>query len=246
MRTGLLRAPGGHPATWVATGRSGGASAPPFDALNLAGHVGDDPICVDANRDRVAQAAGARGWAVMDAVHGAEVAVVSEAGLITGVDGLVTSVPGLAIMALGADCVDIGLASGASVGVAHAGWTGVVVGIVPAVVHALRGVSGTSEVVAMIGPSVCGRCYPVPDQRVDRVRRECDVADQMVVTATNGQQGLDVAAGVVAQLTALGVSIVWRDERCTVESKDLFSYRRDGRTGRHGVAVCLREDDSHE
>jgi len=228
----------------MATGRSGGVSPVPFDALNLAGHVGDDQTCVDENRDRVARAVGASTWAVMDAVHGADIAVVTESGVYSGVDGLVTSVPGLAIMALGADCVDIGLASGASVGVAHAGWTGVVVGVVPAVVNALRQASGSSEVVAMIGPSVCGRCYPVPDSRVDRVKRECEVADQMVVTAANGQQGLDVAAGVVAQLTDLGVSIVWRDERCTVESADLFSHRRDGRTGRHGVAVCLGDPES--
>ena len=246
MRTGLLRAPGGHPATWVATGRSGGVSPAPFDSLNLAAHVGDEQAYVDQNLDVVARAAGAHAWAVVDAEHGAEVAVVTEPGVVAGVDGLVTAVPGLAIMALSADCVDIGLASGACVGVAHAGWTGVVVGIVPAVVSALREASGEVEVVAMIGPSVCGQCYPVPDERVNRVRRECDVAEQMVVTAANGQQGLDVAAGVIAQLTSLGVSVIWRDERCTVESHDLFSYRRDGRTGRQGVAVCLGEDVPHE
>jgi len=208
--------------------------------------VGDEQSRVDRNLELVARAAGARAWAVVDAVHGADVAVVSEPGVVAGVDGLVTSVPGLAIMALSADCVDIGLASGASVAVAHAGWTGVVVGVVPAVVSALRQVSGEAEAVAIVGPSVCGRCYPVPEERVDRVRRECEVADHMVVTAANGQPGLDVAAGVIAQLTDLGVSVVWRDERCTVESHDLFSYRRDGRTGRHGVAVCLSEDDAHE
>jgi hypothetical protein len=49
----------------------------PFDALNLAGHVGDDQTCVDENRDRVARAVGASMWAVMDAVHGADIAVVT-------------------------------------------------------------------------------------------------------------------------------------------------------------------------
>jgi len=239
MRTGLLRAPGGHPATWVATGRSGGVSAAPYDSLNLAGHVGDDQTCVEQNRSRVAQAMGVSQWAVADAVHGADVAVVTGPGVVAGVDALVTSVPGLAIMALGADCVDVALASGHSVAVAHAGWTGVVVGVIPAVVRALRENSGSHDVVAIIGPSVCGRCYPVPDERIERVRRECDVAESMVVTAANGQQGLNVAAGVVAQLSRLDVSVVWHDDRCTREHDDLFSYRRDGLTGRQGVAVCL-------
>lgn len=239
MRTGLLRAPGGHPATWVATGRSGGVSVAPYASLNLAGHVGDDGACVEQNLERVARAAGAHAWAVADAVHGADVAVVTAPGIVTGVDALVTSVPGLALVALGADCVDVALASGASVAVAHAGWTGVVVGVIPAVVAALRESSGVADAVAIIGPSVCGRCYPVPDERIARVRRECEVADRMVVTAANGQQGLDVAAGVLAQLADLDVQVVWHDKRCTREHDDLFSYRRDGRTGRQGVAVCL-------
>ena len=43
------RSPGGRPASWAATGRSGGVSIPPYDSLNLAGHVGDDPDAVAVN-----------------------------------------------------------------------------------------------------------------------------------------------------------------------------------------------------
>ena len=69
--------PGGHPVSWVATGRSGGVSLPPFDSLNLADHVGDDPAAVAANRARCAHLAGTDELAVMDAVHGAAAARTS-------------------------------------------------------------------------------------------------------------------------------------------------------------------------
>ena len=244
VHSGLLRSPGGHPAIWVATGRSGGVSAPPFNSLNLARHVGDDPGCVQTNLERVAAHAGAQSWAVLDAVHGADVAVVSSSGVITGVDALVTSQPGLALIALGADCVTVALAAGSSVAVVHAGWTGLVLGAVPAAVVALRGESGGDQVAAVVGPAICGQCYPVPRERAARVRRECAVADAALVVAANGQPGIDVTAGVLAQLDDCNVTVVWRDSRCTAEDADLFSYRRDGRTGRHGIAICLSTDTS--
>ena len=254
VHSGLLRSPGGHPAIWVATGRSGGVSEPPFNSLNLARHVGDDPMCVQTNLDRVAAEVGARRWAVLDAVHGADVAVVSSpdlgasldtgvvTGVVTGVDALVTSEPGLALIALGADCVTVALAAGSSVAVVHAGWTGLVLGAVPAAVVALREESESDGVVAVVGPAICGQCYPVPRERAERVRRECAVADAALVVAANGQPGIDVTAGVLAQLDDCGVTVVWRDSRCTAEDPNLFSYRRDGRTGRQGIAICLATD----
>ena len=98
-------APGGRPAIWAATGRSGGVSAPPFNSLNLAGYVGDDPSAVEANRGAVAIALGLspERWSLMHAVHGADVAVVEAPGLVAGVDALVTQVPDLAVIALAAE-----------------------------------------------------------------------------------------------------------------------------------------------
>ncbi len=54
-----------------------------------------------------------------------------------------------------------------------------------------------------------------------------------------GSPSLDLAKGVAAQLAAAGVSEVSRDHRCTVETADLFSHRRDGVTGRFAGVVWL-------
>lgn len=223
----------------MATGRSGGVSLPPYDSLNLARHVGDEPESVRVNLDRVAHEVGGLGWAALDAVHGAQVAVVTGPGVVPGVDVLVTSTPGLALVALGADCVTVGLSAGGGIAAVHCGWTGLAVGVIPAAVDALREHAGVTEVTAVIGPAICGQCYPVPEARAARVQRDSGVGDVALCTTPDGQPGIDVAAGVVAQLAAAGVDVLWHDRRCTAEDRDLFSFRRDGRTGRQGLAVCL-------
>lgn len=235
---------GGRPASWAATGRSGGVSGPPYDSLNLAGHVGDDPVAVAENLARVGSVlAPGTPVAVMDAVHGADVAEVARPGLVPGVDGLVTDVPGLALVALGADCVPMALIGDddRTVAVVHCGWRGLVGDVVGAVLDVLER-RGCGVQQAVLGPSVCGSCYPVPPERAAQVVERCSprVSSAAVVQCPDGQPGIDVAAGVVARLVERGVAAdaVHRAGGCTVEDPALFSHRRDGVTGRQGVVVA--------
>lgn len=241
----LPSAPGGRPARWAATGRSGGASRPPYASLNLAGYVGDDASSVEENRRRVAAQLGlpADQLCVMDSVHGATLAVVDAPGVVPGVDALLTQRPGLAIVALGADCVPIALvgSDGLTVAVVHCGWRGLVADVIAVAVRALRD-HGAQVSTAVLGPAVCGSCYPVPQERAAQVvaERSAAVAAMALVTTSDGQPGIDVREGVAARLLELGVSAhaIERVGGCTVEDPALFSYRRDGITGRQGVAVC--------
>ena len=238
------RSPGGRPASWAATGRSGGVSSPPYDSLNLAGHVGDDPDAVAANLARAGALLGpGTPVAVMDAVHGADVAEVGGPGLVPGVDGLVTDVPGLALVALGADCVPMALVGDddRTVAVLHCGWRGLVGDVVGAVLDVLdRRGCGVQH--AVLGPSVCGSCYPVPPERAAQVVEQCSptVSAAAVVSCPDGQPGIDVASGVIARLVERGVAAdaVRRAGGCTAEDPGLFSHRRDGVTGRQGVVIA--------
>jgi copper oxidase (laccase) domain-containing protein len=56
---------------------------------------------------------------------------------------------------------------------------------------------------------------------------------------SKGTPGLDLRAGLRQQLRALGVTRVDTDPRCTVEDRDLYSHRRDGRTGRLAAVTWL-------
>ncbi len=230
-------------ASYAFTDRYGGVSAPPYDELDLADHVGDDPAAVAENRRRMAAALGLEPARLVLAqqVHGSHVHVVEDAprpGSPPPVaDALVTRTAGLGLVVLVADCVPVLLAARRSdvVAVAHAGRRGVESGVIPATVEAMSALGARPDrVVGVVGPAVCGSCYEVPAEMADPVVA-AEPATKAVSSA--GRPALDLRAGVVAQLLAAGVRTVEADPWCTAESPDLYSYRRDGVTGRFAGVV---------
>jgi YfiH family protein len=219
------------------TTRRGGVSVAPYDANNLADHVGDDPSAVAANRGALASALGVARVVFMRQVHGAGVAVVdaSSPGVVDGVDALVTNAPGVALAVLVADCVPVLLAGDGAVAAVHAGRRGLAGGVVVAAVEALAAL-GAGDVQAHVGPSVCGACYEVPESMQDDV---CDRVPQARCRTRAGTPGLDLRAGVVASLLGCGVRRVVVDGTCTVEDPAYYSHRRDGVTGRFAGVVVL-------
>lgn len=153
-------------------------------------------------------------------------------------DGLVTTLPGVVLLVRVADCVPVllGDAERKVVGVAHAGRPGLVAGIVPATVARMREL-GAGRIVAWVGPHVCGSCYEVPAAMRDEVAA---VVPESYAETSWGTPAVDVGAGVVSQLAAEGVEVV-DASRCTLESDDLYSYRREGAdAGRLGGLVWVR------
>ena len=173
-------------------------------------------------------------------VHGADVVVVDAASPVSrpSADALVTAQPDVVLMVRAADCVPVLLvdAGAGVIGAAHCGRPGLVAGVVPATVRAMRDL-GASTITAWLGPHVCGACYEVPADLRDSVSA---LVPASRATTSWGTPSLDLGAGVRAQLEADGV-VVEDVARCTRESDDLFSYRRDGdRAGRQAGLVRLR------
>lgn len=227
----------------VVTTRAGGASRAPFDSFNLSTGVGDDPASVAANRRRLAAAIGLGTDSVlwMRQVHGTEVATAAGPTVqdFAEVDGLVTNRPGLALAVLSADCVPVLLADpGAGVvGVAHAGRVGAAAGVVPSALAAMDRLGARHErIEALLGPAVCGACYEVPVEMRDRVQRALPGS---AGSTRAGTAGLDLRAGLREQLRSLGVTKIDVDPRCTAEDPDLYSHRRDRRTGRLAALTWL-------
>lgn len=219
------------------TDRYDGVSAVPFDSLNLAVTGDDDPDDRRRNVARVVEdfAPGAAP-ADMHQVHGRR--VVRAGGPREECDALVTDRTDTVLLVRVADCVPILLADPAAgiIGAAHAGRTGMAQGVVSACVEEMQ-LLGAREVTAWVGPHICGRCYEVPpDMQAEVVAVEPSAAS----TTSWGTPGLDLGAGVTAQLERLGV-LVHDLSRCTLESADLYSYRRDGsRSGRQAGLIRRR------
>jgi YfiH family protein len=227
------------------SGRAGGVSGAPYESLNLGLGVGDDPAAVTANRVALAAACGLApaDLAWMRQVHGSDVCYL-DAGTAQPpgpVDAIFTDVPGRALCVLVADCAPVLIADPVAglIGAAHAGREGMVAGVVPALVSAMVAAGASpSSMRALIGPAICGGCYEVPPELAERV---CAAVPEARCQTLDGTAGLDIPAGVRAQLAAADVAWVRSAPQCTKETADLFSYRRDGVTGRFAGMVWLSQ-----
>lgn len=231
----------GLPVRAFFTTRDGGVSATPYDSLNVAVHVGDDEATVQENRRLVGVAAGAP-VTFLTAEHGIRVArIEAPTASAPGADVLVTTTPGVALGAIAADCLPILLHDAATDAVAavHVGRPGLFAGTIDAAWAALLDArprrTRSPSIRAAIGPAICGRCYEVPADLRDQVAARHPVARS---TTSWGTPSLDLGRAAEARLAELGALDIVRIPVCTREDDRLFSYRRDGVTGRHaGVIV---------
>lgn len=229
-------------AGWFTT-RAGGVSPPPWDSLNLGAHVGDDVVRVRVNAERIVARLGVDGLNLPEQVHGVGVLVVEAAGpglrVHGGADALVTRHQKVAIGVVVADCMPVLLADADAgvVAAAHAGRRGLAAGVLQVTVAAMQGLGADpSRISAVIGPSICGRCYEVPAELQDEVTaRVPDAAS----TTRSGTPGLDLPAGASGALARAGVTQVTLPASCTAEDRRFYSYRRDGVTGRCAGIVML-------
>lgn len=223
------------------TDNVGGVSRGSFATLNLGGHVGDDPQDVERNRQLLADDLEVQRdhLVLMHQVHGADIDVVDgpRSGPVPPADGVVTGAAGLALVVMVADCTPVLLYDAAAgvVGAVHAGRPGMQARIVDNAVARMRD-KGARAIRAIVGPSVCGRCYEVPGQMRDAAAA---VSPESAAVTWTGTPAIDVASGVVAQLAQNDVPVTWVPG-CTREQDRLFSYRKDKRAGRFAGVVLMR------
>ena len=216
------------------TDRTGGLSTGAFLSRNLATHVGDDHAVVLANRARL-ESDLALPIQYMDQVHGKAVATIERQIISPPIaDALLTQSAGIGLAVMVADCIPLLLASTETVAAVHVGRKGLMNKVALEAIQEMRS-HGASDMTAVVGPSICGRCYEVSQDVYD------DVVKSFPLAASKTRQGrfaLDLSRALIDQLQNFGIEII--DEgRCTVEDKNLYSYRRDGVTGRQVGVVWL-------
>lgn len=231
--------------------RIGGVSRPPYATLNLCHSDGEDPAAVEENLRRAARALELEPGQFVRPyqVHGARVGVVGRADLGTvhpDTDALVTAAPAVPLLMCFGDCAPVLLFDPVrrAIGMAHAGWRGVVAGAVTATVRTMTEQLGCApaDLWAGIGPTIGPCCYAVGPEVVTAVEAACP-SGTGVVRVVGGRVHLDLPAAVQAQLRAAGVEQVEDAGLCTACHVDeFFSHRAEhGRTGRFGVVMGLIE-----
>jgi YfiH family protein len=237
----------------LVTTRAGGVSNHPYDSLNLGGHVGDDLVAVRRNRVLLKQAlpSGIRlQW--LNQVHGTHVVQVSSVSrtlrLKTG-DSAVVFDRGFGAVVMTADCLPVFFtnAAGSVAAVAHAGWRGLLNGVLEKTVDS-TGVS-PADLMAWMGPAIAPCHFEVGLEVRDAFLGHPQWGQQFVPGLTSafissplhaGKFMMDIYAVARARLLNAGVQFVGGGGLCTVcEERRFFSYRRDRSTGRMASLIYL-------
>ncbi|MGQ0618627.1 MAG: peptidoglycan editing factor PgeF [Panacagrimonas sp.] len=223
------------------TTRAGGVSRAPYALFNLAMHVGDDPAAVLENRRRLRERLGLvrePGW--IEQVHGTRVVSLAHAGAGLCADASWTDQAGLACAVLTADCLPVLFADdeGRCVAAAHAGWKGLLAGVLESTVATLP--VRPERLQAWIGPAIGARVYQVGDE-VRRAFVERDAKAAIGFSPDGPQKHLcDLALLARRRLQAVGVDRVSGGDFCTVSDASVFfSFRRDRVCGRMAALIWL-------
>ena len=235
----------------VCTTRVGGVSKPPFDGFNLGDHVRDDPQAVAHNRALLQTQLGGVRPVFLSQVHGVDVVQLqTDTPNGTVADACVTQQSRVACTIMVADCLPLLFTddAGQVVAAAHAGWRGLASGVIEHTLNAVCDQAGVSpaQVRTWLGPCIGPDAFEVGDDvRLAFAATAASSRTQIYFKAHPTRAGkwlADLAGLARSRLQTQGVtSIAGNDSTpawCTVSQPSrLFSFRREGVTGRFGVCI---------
>lgn len=235
--------------------RIGGISPPPFDSLNLGNPNGaplqDDYARIWANYKRLTATIGCGTEPPLRVhqVHSCEVATVQpdrDFNTDCKADALVSQDWQRVISVRIADCVPILISTGdgRTVAAIHAGWRGIVAGVIPAAIRRmldLAKLSSAIDFVAAIGPCIGPDAFEVGAEVVAEFVRVFG-SQAPVGQKSDGKATVDLRRAALFQVVAAGLRShnVDSSDRCTVTHREeFFSHRRDrGITGRMAAVIA--------
>jgi YfiH family protein len=223
-----------HAATTL---RTGGVSQIPFGSLNPAAHVGDEAECVRHNRHTINTLLALPAEPKWLTQTHSDRAV--DAALITTeepADASFTDKAGVVCAVMTADCLPLLVCSddGRHIAAIHAGWRGLLAGIINNTIAALR----TNAIMVWLGPAIGPAHFEVGEEvRAAFVDKSARFAPAFAAPH-NGKWQADIYHLARIELAALGITRVYGGHFCTFgEPERFFSYRRDLQTGRMATLI---------
>ncbi|WP_298445542.1 peptidoglycan editing factor PgeF [uncultured Ferrimonas sp.] len=224
----------------LSTGRFGGQSDGIYRGLNLGDHVGDNLANVAANRQRLLQRlpAGAQmQW--LEQVHGTQVVTLPCQSLRPQADASITAQANQFCTVMTADCLPLLIcdAAGSQVAAVHAGWRGLLDGVIE---QTLQQFSATAEsLLVWLGPAIGPSCFEVGSE-VQQAFVSRDPNAAHAFTPHRDRYFADLYQLARLRLRHQGVTAIYGGQHCTYSDPSRFySYRRDGQTGRQASVIGL-------
>lgn len=241
------------------TSRRQGESRQPFESLNLALHVGDEPDRVIRNRQKLMSIWGRQVGDLVccEQVHGNKVAIVSEADrgrgalayhtALTGYDGMITNTSGLYLALFYADCLPVFLFDPVKkvIALVHSGWKGTMGKIVLQAAGMMQQHYQVElkNLQAFIGPGIASCCFEIDRELSDRVRNEFHDFDSVLLQKDDRFfWDLALTNSCLLQQAGLQNENIAICKLCTKCQNELFfSYRAEsGKTGRMAAVIGLQ------
>lgn len=149
-------------------------------------------------------------------VHGTRIVDVTAPHQACGeADGFYTTQPGILLNVLTADCLPVLFSrrDGTAIGAVHAGWRGLLNGILECMAAHINRADSTANWVATIGPAAGACCYQVDEALVEQFQQALPLPAQLI---SPHYRHLDLAAIAARKLQDLGFAGVDRAGSCTI------------------------------
>lgn len=195
------------------TERGAADIASPYSEFNCCDYTGDSAEHIIQCRKALCSDLGIAADHIVTArqTHSAEVAIIDRLPVepLVGVDALVTKLRGVVVGVFTADCVPILLCDPAEgvIAAVHAGWRGTVAGIAANAVRAMESIGAKAKrIEAVVGPSICQKCFEVGNEVVAEFARHALSLNSIIVrNSTTFKAHIDLAAANCHLLEQSGV-----------------------------------------
>jgi len=226
--------------------RHGGNSQEPYNSFNMGDHVGDASSLVTANRQQLATSISLTTITWLNQVHGTRaIELPLQESSPIDADASFTCAMHQACSIMTADCLPVFFCNGihsegaTQVAMAHAGWRGLLQGVLQ---NTLSSFQSSSSVIAYLGPAISQRAFEVGDEVCQAFLEQKPELKHCFIPSANHTKWMADLYGIArVLLIESGVAAVYGGDRCTyTEKDDFFSYRRDGVTGRMANLIWLQ------
>ena len=222
------------------TTRLGGFSQPPFDSLNIARHVGDDAENVEKNRQKIVRQLCLNSEPVwLNQIHGNRIISVNDPPEFRYADGSTTTKRNIVCAVMTADCVPLLICDrqGEKIAVVHAGWRGILKGVIE---NAVAEFSDPEAMLVWVGPCISRQFYEIAEDVYSQCIYYNALFKQVFEPTGRGRWYCDLKQLVKIILKSAGINLIYECNLCTYERTDMFySCRRNRITGRTATMIWI-------
>lgn len=220
--------------------RTGGHSKRPFNDLNLAQHVGDDPVDVKKNRETLINHLQLQSDPIwLNQTHSSNIISIDTTPENRDADGSFTSKHNKICAILTADCVPVLFCNenGTQIAAIHAGWKGICGGIIE---NAIKTFSKPETMLVWIGPCISSEHYEVGNDVYEGCLDHSILINSAFNQINDDHWHCDLTKIVRILLKNEGIGAIYECNLCTYKMDELFfSYRREGNTGRTASMIWM-------